>query len=182
MYWYKKRYLAILGFILLQALHSCKGDSHAGADTGKFFDIKGYFQADSLRLSKLNPLVTKTVVHNTDTETKKLHIENWGNELRLFIESDINKPAWKASYTVQDDSDFLIYKAKDPSLRTRDIIIKKMGGKIKWILIFNHSTNALYESEEKLSYYPDSLYEIRKLQKVKLMGLEKYTITGAFGQ
>lgn len=184
MYWYSplnKRFtFSAIGFILLLAISACKRDSNAGTNTMKFFDIKGYFAADSIRLTKSNPLVNKTAVHNKISESQKVHISNWGNELRLFTESDINKPAWQASYTVQSTDDFLIYKAKDPALKTRDIIIKKDGKKIKWILIFNHTKNALYETVEKLSYFPDSLYLIQKTQRVKLLGTDTYKISGSF--
>jgi hypothetical protein len=180
MYWCKRYILVLTGLIILFCTLSCKKDSRAGTDTKAFFDLKGYFTADSLRLTKLDPLINKTVTHNDETQTKKMRISNWGNEFRLFTESDINKPSWQASYNIQATNDFLIYKAKYPNLKTRDIIIKRAGDKIKWILIFNHTKNPLYESEEKLSYYPDSLYLIQKLQKVRLLGTEKYSIKGVF--
>ncbi|HTD99956.1 MAG TPA: hypothetical protein VK668_11765 [Mucilaginibacter sp.] len=181
MYWYnptgKKIVFLLACFLVLQG---CKKDSAAASDTMKYFDLKGYFRADSIRLSKMNPLVNKTVVHNKASETKKVHIPDWGTELSLFTESDINKPAWKESYSVQSSGDFLIYKAKDPALKTRDIIIKRNGDKIKWILVFNHTKNVLYETQEKLSYFPDSLYIIQKAQRVRLLGTDTYKITGAF--
>lgn len=181
MYWYNptcKRLILLLTCLL--ALQACKKDSAAARDTMKYFDLKGFFRTDSLRLSKADPLVNKTVVHNKTSENKKVHIHDWGNELSLFTGSDINKPAWKESYTVQADTNFLIYKAKDPTLKTRDIIIKKDGDKVKWILIFNHTKNILYETQEKLSYFPDSLYIIQKAQRVRLLGTDDYKITGAF--
>jgi hypothetical protein len=184
MYWYsspfKKFTFLVAGLGLLAGIQSCNKDSRAATDTMKFFDLKGYFTADSIRLTKSNPLVTKTVTHNKISETKKVHIPNWGNELSLFFSSDINKPAWKASYNVQATNDFLIYKAKDPALKTRDIIIKRAGGRVKWILIFNHTKNILYETVEKLSYFPDSLYLIQKTQKVRLLGTDTYNIRGTF--
>lgn len=186
MYWYNplnKRFaFLITGFIILLSLAACNRDSGAAADTMKYFDIKGYFKADSIRLTKLNPLVNKTVVHNSTIETKKLHISNWGTELSLFTESDINKPAWKASYSIQSSDNFLIYKAKDRSLKTQEIIIniKKEGNGVKWILIFNHTKNILYENTEKLSYFPDSLYLIQKKQRVRLLGTDTYSINGLF--
>src|ERR1700754_352775 len=126
MYWYspskKRSVLLFTGFILLLGIAACKRDSNAAADTRKFFDIKGFFRADSLRLAKLNPLVNKTVVHNQVAETKKVHISNWGTELSLFTESDINKPAWRADYSVQTENDLLIYSTKNPSLKTQKII------------------------------------------------------------
>jgi len=183
MYWYKPLNKLstnlIAGFVLLLAINSCKSDSHSAANTNKFFDIKGYFRADSARLSKLNPLVNKTVIHNGITETKKIHVLNWGTELSLFSESDINKPAWKASYSVQTTDDFLIYTAKDPSLKTQRIIIKKVGEQLKWIVIANHTKNILYESFEKLTYFPDSLYLIQKKQRVRVLGTDIYKISGS---
>lgn len=159
---------------------ACKRDSNAAADTMKFFDIKGFFRADSLRLAKLDPLVNKTVVHNQVAETKKVHISNWGNELSLFIESDINKPAWKASYSSETENGLLIYRSKDPALKTQEVVIKKENDRVKWILIFNHTKNILYETNEKLSYFPDSLYLIQKSQRVRLLGKDTYRISGSF--
>lgn len=184
MYWYNqanKRFtFFITGFILLLCVAACKRDSGASADTMKFFDIKGFFMADSLRLTKLNPLIDKTVTHNKIAETQKVHIANWGNELSLFTASDINKPAWKGSYEIATENDLLIYRAKDPLLKTREIIIKKDGDRVKWIMIFNHTKNILYETVEKLSYFPDSLYLIQKSQQVKLLGKDTYRISGTF--
>jgi hypothetical protein len=185
MFWYKLSYnrfaLLLPGLILLLgSIQSCEQGGGGAARTIKFFDLKGYFRSDSIRLSKLNPIVNKTVVHNTTSETKKIHIPNWGAELTLFTQSDINKPAWTASYSVLTTNDFLIYKAQDPALRTRKIVIKRSGNKIRWILIYNHTKNKLYETTEKLSYFPDSLYLIEKMQRVRLLRTDRYRISGAF--
>lgn len=181
MYWYKLRYFKFLvSVILLPAmLASCKPDD-SGVAGKKFFDLKGYFEKDAARLKKTGPLINKTVVYNSVPETKKVRISDWSAELDLFTESDINKPAWRESYTITSTPDFLIYKATDPALRTREIMIKRADNKIKWILIFNHNKNILYETVEKLTYYPDSLYLIQKKQHVKLIGTNTYRIQGIF--
>jgi hypothetical protein len=182
MYWYnstnKGPVFFITGLILLLGFTSCQNDRNSAKDTMVFFDLKGYFKADSARLSKLNPLVNKTVVHNKVTETQKLHIPNWGTELSLFSESDINKPAWKESYSTSTTDSLLIYRAKDPSLKTREIIVKRDGNRVKWIMIFNYTKNVLYETTEKLSYFPDSLYLIQKRQRVRVLGTDSYKISG----
>ena len=183
MYWSNstgKIFLSLAaGIILLLAVSSCENsDSNAGTDK-KYFDLKGYFDADTARLTKLNPWVTKTVQHNKTTETKKVHIPNWGTELSVFAESDINRPAWKSSYSIHQDSDFLIYKSKDPALKTTDIIVRRTGDKVKWILIFNYTKNLLYTTEEKLSYFPDSSYTIVKKESVRLLGTNFYKIKGS---
>jgi hypothetical protein len=182
MYWckFKLLYAAtfIGGMLLLSGLPSCRPDIKQSGAVLKYFDISGYFKADTARLKMLDPAVNKTVAHNGTTENKTVHIANWGQELNLFIQSDINRPAWKNSYNVQTTDSLLIYKAKYPDLRTTRIVIKKDKDKVKWILIFNHTKNLLYETREKLSYFPDSVYLIEKWQQVKLMGRNNYRIEG----
>jgi hypothetical protein len=182
MYWYKLRLLCATalfgGILLLSGLLSCRPDLKQKGVVSKYFDISGYFKADTARLRKLDPTVNKTVTHNGVTENKTVHITNWGQELNLFIQSDINRPAWKNSYTVMATDSLLIYKAKYPDLRTSKIVIRKDKDKVKWILIFNHTKNLLYETTEKLSYFPDSVYLIQKSQQVKLMGRNTYRIEG----
>ncbi len=178
MYWYKKYLLLTSSFILLLGIASCKKGSNAAADTKAFFDIKGYFVADSARLTKENPLVTKTVLHNKVSEIQKVHISDWGTELSLFIQSDINRPAWKDSYDVSTTDNIIRYTAKDPSLKTQKVLLKMENGKLKWILIVNHTKNVLYENTENLSYFADSLYVIAKKQRVRVLGTDIYRISG----
>ncbi len=182
MYWYKLKLLPITtflgGIMLISGLPSCRPDIKQSGAVLKYADISGFFKADTAKLTKLNPLVNKTVTHNGVTENKTLHITNWGQELNLFIQSDINRPAWKNSYKVQTTDSLIVYQAKYPDLRTTRIVIKKNGAQIKWVLIFNHTKNLLYETREKLSYFPDSAYLIEKWQHVRLMGQNNYRIEG----
>ena len=164
--------------MLLSGLPSCKPDIKQTGAVQKYFDLAGYFKADTARLKKLNPQVDKTVTHNGVSENKTVQITNWGQELNHFIQSDINRPAWKNSYSITTFGDLTVYKAKDPELRTTKVIINTNKGKIKWVLIFNHTKNLLYETSEKLSYFPDSAYQIDKSQHVRLMGRNVYHITG----
>jgi len=167
------------GFLLLiAALYSCRPDNKQSGAKPAYFDLKEFFRGDSARLTKLNPAVVKTVTHNGVTETKTVHIGNWSQELNLFIQSDINRPAWKNSYVISNSDSAIVYRARTPELKTRRIIIKKAGDKVAWILIYNHTKNLLYETNEKLSYFPDSLYLIQKTQHVKLMGRNDYKVQG----
>jgi len=160
---------------ILFCLPSCRQDDKP---SGKmtYYDIAGNVKQEITHLQQSNPVVTKTVGHNGVSATKKVKISKWENELSLFASSDINKPAWRNSYQVLKDSNVIIYKAKDPELRTREIMIKTDGQKLKWMVIFNHTSNMLYTTSEKLSYFPDSLYMIEKSQKVRFLGINRYQI------
>jgi len=185
MCWYKKYFLFTIGLMVLAGIQSCNSDSHAGPDTKQFFDLKKYFTDESIRLRKANPLISKTAVHNKISETKKLHVPNWETELSLFTESDINKPAWKASYTSSTSEGITTYTATDSTLKTRSVVIKKQQDKVKLILIYNYTKTmllgkALYWTTEELSYVPDSMYRIQKRQYVRTRGFTNYYIKGLF--
>ncbi|MES2379160.1 MAG: hypothetical protein V4553_21390 [Bacteroidota bacterium] len=169
--------VALVAFICFFV--SCKPDNIQTGTGLKYFDIKGFFTADTARLRKLHHITHKMVYHNGGKETKDVRINNWGLELSLFSQSDINKPAWRDSYTIVKSDSIEIYHAKDPDLKTREIMVKKDGGKVKWIVIYNSTRNILYQTSEKLTYFPDSLYMIQKYQKVRLLGANRYVIKGS---
>lgn len=173
----KRGFLLLLTAGLLLAATGCKPDiKNTGNEA--YFDIAGYFKAQTKELSKQNPSVNKTATHNGQSETKKVKIGNWEGEFEQFIASDINKPAWRQSYTVSNGTGITVYKAKSKDLKTQKVILKEVDGKLVWIYIYNHNKNLLFESYEDLAYYPDSVYTIKKWQHVKLMGVNRYEIRG----
>ena len=173
---YKTRTLRFL--ILLCAISSCTEDKKTPDIKNKYFDIRGFFDKEILRLSSENPTVQKTVVHNGISELKPVKIPNWKNELDVFSASDLNKPSWRDSYNINISNDALDYTARDSSLKIKKIRINKSGDKITSIDIETQVSNEIYNSTEILNYYPDSLYKIRKTQTVKLLGTNTYQIIG----
>jgi len=174
-----------LGFSGLAALVSCSDGAagHVATQGAPFFQLDSFFRKETDRLTALAPTVTKTVARNGEQETKRVVISDWKSELALFAESDINKPAWRASYQADSATDgSIVYTSTDPTLRTQEIRIEKHadGKKIKHIAITNRNRNMLYQSEEQLDYFPDSLYEITKFQSVRFLGDSRYRIQAAF--
>jgi len=184
MYWYKpfQKYTIYAGVLLLLGSgYACNKPEikETGAEL-QYFDLKGYFGKQDTLLTQQNPGVNKTVNHNGANESKNVHISSWKKELNLFIESDINKPAWKQSYDVQSNNDSTVYKAKFPELKTREIVIRKKAGQVTQIAIVNKTHNILYNTTERLVYAPNAYYLIEKMQQVKIMGANKYLIKGSF--
>jgi len=186
MYWYKieNRHCVVLVActIFIALLSACKP---AIKETGahlSYFGLKGFFKTTAAKLTRHNKPVLKTAVHNGISQSKTVAINNWEMELSLFSASDINKPAWKDSYAVQNTGNTVFYKTQDPDLETKEITINRDGNKIKWILIINHTKNLLYETKEKLTYVPDSMYRIEKWQHVRLLGTNRYDIKGVIIQ
>ena len=178
------RCYSVLYFIALfiMLLPACKPDiSNTGVAT-KYFDLHGYFKKQAAALAKKSEIL-KTVDHNGAAESKRVKINDWTKEFNSFIESDINKPTWRDSYKIQQSGHTTIYMATDTTIKTREIIInKKEDGNVQWIKIYNFTHNPLFTSKENLTYVPDSMYKIEKTQHVKLLGINRYTITGYLKQ
>ncbi|RFZ90521.1 hypothetical protein D0C36_22335 [Mucilaginibacter conchicola] len=184
MYWYntiKETFVTTSVLLLLSGSYACNKPEikETGAEL-KYFDLKGYFKQQADQLKQANPEVNKSVAHNGTTEAKKVHITAWSQELNLFAESDINKPAWRSSYAVKSNADSIIYTALSPELKTRQVIIRKNGANVTEIAIFNSAHNFLYNTTERLVYMPGKYYSIDKNQKVKVMGANDYRIKGNF--
>ncbi|HXI00519.1 MAG TPA: hypothetical protein VNI52_09630 [Sphingobacteriaceae bacterium] len=158
-------------------LSSCGNSTRTDPVTPAYFDLKGFFEQEALRLNKGNKTVIKTVSRNANKESGTVRV-NWVTELALFTESDINKPAWKNSFKKISGPSKTEYTALENNLKTRCIAIIKISNRIKAIHIVNQTTNFLYTSIEKLDYYTDSAYSIKKQQTVKILGTNQYVVTG----
>lgn len=178
MYWFKRKFVKS-GFVLIVSvffLPMCKPDIKKYKND--YFELNSYFLQQGKKYADSDFYVLKTVSRNGEAETKRVKIADWPGELSVFSESDINKPAWKNSYKTTVSGDFTIYKAKEPDLKTREIILKKQKNRIEYIMIFNTVNNQLFQTREKLTYYPDSLYIIQRKQHVRFLGTNDFLITG----
>ena len=173
-----KSLLPILLFCSV-CLTTCTSNQKPDNSSKKYFDLKAYFENEVRHLQEKNPQVEKMISKNELSESKTLSIRNWANELGLFSGSDINKPAWKTEYEIRNMENEIQYLAKDSKLKTKKILIDRSeNGKISHIFILNAITNNIYSSTEELHYYPDSLYSIRKKQKIRIIGSNDYSIVG----
>ena len=158
---------------------SCTKNPGKIKDDHTYFDLDSFFLKEASRLQIINPEVSKSVSRNSVKQTKNVSGITWKNELSLFAESNINKPAWKDSYKIIQNKNELIYQSLDSNLRTREIrISKNKNGAIQKITIENQTINRLYQSYEKLIYIPDSIYQIDKKQHILLIGDNHYRIRG----
>ncbi|ADY52589.1 hypothetical protein Pedsa_2037 [Pseudopedobacter saltans DSM 12145] len=167
-----------LFLVSLLFLGSCKSGKEKDIQELSYYDIKGFFEQEIVKLNKTNPVVKKSVFYNQDEEVKTLKIKDWAQELSLFVESDINKSSWKNSYKIDSLPNQIVYTAKENDLRTQKIIIDFKDSKPVKFSIKNKSINYLYTTSEDLTFYTDSLYNIVKDQHVTVLGDNHYIITG----
>lgn len=168
-----------LAFILL-FFYGCTPAIKEQKDTLTYFNLKGYFEKEALRLKRTNPVLTKTVMVNGNAETKNISITDWPKEFAVFSDADINRTAWAGVFKVEKDSLKELYTSDNEKVPVKEVRVLKMNNKLYGIQIIVKNSNILYTSSDTLSYYPDSLYQIKKKQHIRLLAEKIYGITGKF--
>ncbi|WP_225869617.1 hypothetical protein [Pedobacter psychroterrae] len=150
-----------------------------------YFDLKGYFEQESIRLSKAAPLIVKTVRVNDSSETKTTRIADWRKELEIFKDADINKTAWKGLFKITKVNGDQQYTTDNEKIPVKELtIIYKKGSTqlnaLKGFRIVVKNINLLYHSTDTLIYYPDSIYQVKKAQNILFLSDKRYQISGKF--
>ncbi|SEA01229.1 hypothetical protein [Pedobacter hartonius] len=146
----------------------------------QYFDLKGYMEKEVKRLKQMNPEIDKTVMVNNAEEHRKLKITDWQKELSAFSDADINKSAWEELFKLHKAKDSETYLSDNDKVPVKSLVVEYRNGRIYKIEVLNSNSNTLYTSNDTLSYFPDSLYEIRKTQHIRLLNGKNYRITGRF--
>lgn len=168
-------------FCLILALSACNLKEQEKVSTKTYFDLDGYFKKEAARLTTTNPTIRKTVWVNGKAEEKTIAIKNWEKEFDSFISSDINKASWRGSFKLKKAGNVSTYTTQSAKIPVKKVeIVYDVHQKVKALKIFVVNTNDLYTSKDTLSYFADSLYQIKKVQQIRLMKEKKYEITGKF--
>ncbi len=168
-------------FLLACLLGSCSNPDQEKQNAGAtYFDLKGYFGKQAKKLAQRDPMVSKTVFVNGAAEHKAVKIKNWDKELSSFIDADINKRAWQGEFKSVNANNVQTYITNNEKVPVKKLQVMKRNGEVTRVMIILKNSNYLYSSMDTLTYYPDSLYQIRKYQQIKLMEPKNYRITGVF--
>lgn len=190
MYWYQNNKLyknigralpLFVGSALL--FWSCGSATTQKTDKGSsdIFSLDSFFNAEANRLQQVNPSILKSVNKDGEQEERELKIGNWKNELSAFQSADISKNFDPTLYEVKAIDCVTEFTAKKKDLQIQKLRIEfDKDEKVKHIYIDKKITNSLYDSQEKLDYYSDSLYRIVKLQDVQGLDANQYEIIGKF--
>lgn len=185
MYWYKKKNIgckAVIAIAVTALFLSCISNPD-GNDTSKetYVDIPKYFKAEITRLKQENPVVEKTVVKDSLSETKELQIADWENELASFASIDLNKPAYAGVLKKDSTANKTTITSSDPKtdIAVVEITYDQRGAPTEF-QVRRHIHNALYKTKETLHYIKGKKYSLEKQQSVLILGDKYYRIEGIF--
>ena len=134
---------------------SCDNAAPQTATKPVYFDVADYVKSQIQALSTQKPTVAKNAFINRQTNKQTTNAIDWAKELDLFVQADINKPAFRNSYTVvRPDSLTYNYSLKpgEEKLTVRTLTVKVDPKTRRPVLIeaVLKSENLLYESERRL--------------------------------
>ncbi len=176
-----------LGVIFLTACSKEPSPANNTSTEQVYFSLKDFFEGEIEKLQSQQIVLHKDAYLNEKVEKKALHEIDWTTEFHSFVNSDINKPAWKDSYRTDSLANKLgqmqiNYTALNPDLRTQEIVVSFGKDAITPVLIrvVNQSQNPIYDSVERLQYEVGKSYSIENEQKIMWMEGDKFKIKGEF--
>lgn len=169
---------AITALFFLSCSSTSQGEQ---VEKETYFDIPGYFKAEIVRLTHNAPLLDKTVVKDSLSESKEIKIDHWENELSSFVSVDLNKPAYSGIFKKDSTENKVKITSLDPKtdIELVEITYDKDGNATEF-LIHRNIENSLYDTRETLHYIKDSAYHLEKHQSVLALGDKYYRIEGIF--
>jgi hypothetical protein len=142
----------IYSFLLLLVV-SC-GEDKNEEEQGNFYNLKGFVTEQINLLTELKPVVSKKMMVGDSVETTQTTVIDWGKELELFAQADLNKPVNNLIYDTVEDSLGVIYTLKEGEnapVRFLKIVLNQRSQKPRSIEIKLTTKNQLYESQKNLS-------------------------------
>ncbi|MPR34517.1 hypothetical protein [Salmonirosea aquatica] len=142
------------GFAILLMLASCQTPAEKHDEPAVYYDIKGFIQSQIQLLNQQKPVVEKTMVVGNGQEKRSTSEVNWEKELELFVQADINKPAYRQSYAIaRPDSltyEYTIQTQEDLPVRYLKVVLDQADGQPALIEARILAENKLFESEKNL--------------------------------
>ena len=156
--------------ILFMTIISCNSESKV-EQTKKYFDLKGLIERQIKTLNTQKPTVQKSIIMADTSENQLIKTIDWAKELELFIQADLNKPAFVQSYQVDSSSMGVKYTLKETEkLPVKYLNVNRLGEDGISIEAYINTNNYLYETERhlKLSLRDNQVtdYQIDGFQKI----------------
>jgi hypothetical protein len=159
----------------------------------RYFDLKGFVENQIVYLDEKKPEVDKSASLDGEVKVIRTRDIDWKKELELFVQADINKPAYAQSYDViRKDSLTYEYKLKantDLPVRYLKIVSDtSIKSPVKVIAVLE-SRNRIYESQKNIeltcskkdNLWHLSTYTVKGYQKLIFMDPKEFEISSKIG-
>lgn len=161
--------LAPLLTLLLLTYACTSGPAPEDMEAKAFFDLAGYMDGEIKRLTEGKVRADKTIVLNGKEEAQQGIEINYANDLRLFRDADINRPAWVEKYVTDEEQlsgghTITTYSVIDSSLIVQRLMVEEDQGVPVKIEIDRKTGTVLSEGKHQLVYEPGKGYSVTTQQ------------------
>lgn len=154
----------------------------------KFFDIPTFFRSEIANIKTGNFMVTKAYSYNNQGAKMDVRASqiNWEKEFAIFLECDINKPAYFANMEILDagyDSveRSTIYRSKSKKLNIQSVKVVSFNGVTTDISIRINKANLISNTTIDAYYTSGVRYSIIGTQTIKQLGEKnEFWVEGRF--
>jgi hypothetical protein len=173
--------LKYLWVTIIFFLMGCDNPEDKPAEDKTYYDVKGFIETQIVYLAEQKPTVHKKMSvagKNEDRTTKEV---DWKKELELFVQADINKPAYRKSYSVtKPDSLTTLYTLQPTEnlpVQYLKVQVDKITGNPTAIQALLRSENKLYRSEKHIEMHCASQANQWRLTDYAIKGYQKLAMT-----
>ncbi len=160
---------------------SCQTTAETSTEPNAYYDVKGFVQNQIELLSQNQPTIEKTMVVGQDREQRSTREVDWSKELELFLQADINKPAFRLSYaTTRPDSltyEYRLQTEEDLPVQFLRVKLDENSGKPALIEAKISSENKLYESEKNLVMRCEEKEGVWRISSYQIKGFQELVIS-----
>ena len=158
-------------------------NEEAALSKAKYFSLPDFFKKESASLRNNKSSLIKKVNYDGKEEMMQIESPVWEDELRPFLDCDINKPAYVGAYTVDtavtDGAYVVYYKAKEPKMPIRLVSLKFINDMLVSVYAETGKSNAWFQLRQEMTYTPHEGYRIKGEQKMALGKETTFTIAGS---
>lgn len=155
-------------------LNACQSEQNK-ADYVEFYPISiaNLVKNEVEKVVSVKDSASKTVIYkNTKIEQKTIAYSDVENDLKSFIEFDINKTAWQKSYQQKIIGNKTLFIGIEDKLPLKYLEIIGDLKNPERVRIYFQNTNNLYQSIKLIDWCPSKSYSIFSIQDVKGMSTD----------
>ncbi|WP_221390112.1 hypothetical protein [Dyadobacter sp. NIV53] len=173
----RSTFIMLFFLIFSCALFSCDNPENEQDQVKKYFDLKGFIESQINIMDQDKPVVFKTMGIGEEQNERSSKEINWKREFELFIQADINKPAYSQSYIItRPDSmtyEYQIKQGQDLPVKSLRIKLDAPGGMPIQIVAQLKSVNKLYQSEKNIEISCDVKNKNSRIKSYQITGFQK---------
>jgi len=190
---FRKQYITLIILISGFLVSGCEKEATQQKTINTYFDLKGLIENQIVYLNERKPKVTKTIVLNGKKEINSTASIDWKKELELFTQADINKPAYKNSYSIirknAAEFEYRLNAKEDLNVRFLKVKMDTIQKQPRFIQALLRSENRIYESEKYIEltfsninneWQPVS-YSVKGYQKLLMMDPKTFNVFAKIG-